>query len=346
VPGKVGQAFAFNGTDAYVQVPSDNALNTPAVSVEAWVNSTTLGRNKYILSKGADGDHAGSYALYTAETGLRFYVYDGTTFAESPDPGPGVWDGQWHHVVGTYDGATVRLYVDGAEVGTGTPASLQIRYGLSTTDDLFIGTYGTTDSVYAFNGLVDEPSIYNRALSAADVRRLFAADSRGKSAAGQGVVVDLPLATATELTGGIANIRDVVGSPFDDVLVGGGGNVLDGGGGRNLLIAGGSASTLIGSSDEDILIAGTTTYDDDLTALTDILSVWSAPGAYAERTARLVDDHSYAYSLNPGTVHGNGGGNHIVGKPSGTATPDVYFADLAAGDILDLTQDDRLVPIT
>lgn len=345
LPGKVGQAFGFNGANAYVQIPTDNSLDTPSVSVEAWVNSTTLGRNKYIVSKGADGDHAASYALYTAETGLRFYVYDGATFSESPDPGPGIWDGGWHHVVGTYDGANVRLYVDGAEVGSGTPANLRINYGLPTSNDLFIGTYGTTNSIYAFGGLVDEPSIYNLALTAAEVQQLYAAGSGGKSVVAHGVAVDLPLGTATALTGGVTHIQNVTGSAFNDILVGNGGNVLDGGGGRNLLIAGGSASTLLGGSGEDILIAGTTTYDANLAALTDILAVWSGGSSYADRVSRLVDDPGYAFSLNERTVHSNGGGNKLTGKKGGAATMDLYFANIAAGDLLDATPDDRLVAI-
>jgi len=182
-------------------------------------------------------------------------------------------------------------------------------------------------------------------LTAAEVQQLFAADSRGKSAVAQGVIVDLPLGEATELTGGIANIRNVTGSPLADVLVGNGGNVLDGGGGRNLLIAGGSASTLIGGSGEDILIGGTTNYDRNLTALTDILAVWTGGGSYAERVSRLVDDAGYAFSLNSGTVQGNGGGNKLTGKKAGAATQDLYYADLAAGDIFDATADDRLVAI-
>ena len=44
-----------------------------------------------------------------------------------------VWDGTWHHVAGTYDGAAVRFYVDGAQVGTGTPASGPIVYGLAAS---------------------------------------------------------------------------------------------------------------------------------------------------------------------------------------------------------------------
>src|SRR5206468_3148894 len=53
--GEVGQSFSLNGVDSYVQVPNSPNLEPANVSVEAWVNSTTLGRNKYILDKGADG---------------------------------------------------------------------------------------------------------------------------------------------------------------------------------------------------------------------------------------------------------------------------------------------------
>jgi Concanavalin A-like lectin/glucanases superfamily len=37
-----------------------------------------------------------------------------------------VWDGKWHHAAGTYDGSTVRLFIDGVEVGRGTPANTPI----------------------------------------------------------------------------------------------------------------------------------------------------------------------------------------------------------------------------
>src|SRR5262249_62366801 len=104
------------------------------------------------------------------------------------------------------------------------------------------------------------------------------------------------------------------------------------------------ASTLLGGTDEDILIAGTTDYDANLAALTDILAVWSGGGSYADRVGRLVDDPGYAFSLNAGTVHSNGGGNKLTGK-KGAPTQDLYFANMAAGDLLDATADDRLVDI-
>jgi hypothetical protein len=326
-PGKVGQAFSFNGVDGYVQAVNSFILESPTVSVEAWVNSSSVDRDSYILAQGASGDVAASYALYTGpDSGLRFYVFDGTTYVESPDAGSGVWDGNWHHVVGTYDGTNVRLYVDGAEVGSGTPTNLQINYSLPDSSDLFIGTYnGKTNRNYDFSGLIDEPSVFNRALGATEVQSLFAAGSSGKSAAGGGVSVNLQAGTATELTGGIANIQKVTGSAFSDILVGKGGNVLDGGGGRDLLIAGGAAGTLIGGGDEDILIGGTTAYDLDPAALASILAEWTDPNSdYATRVANLLAG-SGAPALDATTVHGNPVGNTLTGG----AGLDLFFGSLA-----------------
>ena len=77
---------------------------------------------------------------------MTFFVFDGQeSYAASPADGV-VYDGQWHHLVGTYDGNAVRLYVDGTEIGLGTPASFPIGYNLSNSNDLFIGA-GTTTSI-------------------------------------------------------------------------------------------------------------------------------------------------------------------------------------------------------
>ncbi|HTK75270.1 MAG TPA: LamG domain-containing protein, partial [Gemmataceae bacterium] len=351
-PGEVGQAFRFNGNDSQVRVPDSPALEPAVLTVELWVNSSQPGNQTYLLSKGASGDSFGSYALDTASgDGLFFDVFTSGGFFRSPAaPLQSVFDGQWHHVAGTFDGQVVRLYVDGAEQGAGTtlPGPASLAYNLPTHNDLLLGNYdngGASNFNYHFAGLLDEVSVYSRALSATEIQGIVAAGGAGKSMAGPGVVVDLPLGTATGLDGGITRIRNVIGSAFDDILVGNGGNVLDGGGGRNLLIAGGSASTLIGGGDEDILIAGTTSYDRNLTALNNILALWSGAGSYAERAGRLVDDPGFAFSLNAGTVHSNGGGNKLTGKTGGATTKDLYFANIAAGDLFDANAADRFVAI-
>ena len=145
-PGVVGRAFQFDG-ECYVRIPNAPSLNSPAITVEAWVKSsgdgtTAQGVYRYLVAKGVHADEAASYGLYTGCTGgLFFYVYDRTLDAAvSKGPGPEFWDGKWHHVAGTFDGATVRLYVDGKQVGNGAPAAIKIDYNLPDGNDLFIGT--------------------------------------------------------------------------------------------------------------------------------------------------------------------------------------------------------------
>jgi hypothetical protein len=119
ISGKLGTAALRFGGDDFVEVASSALLESPTISAEAWVRSSEPGFLAYILSKGAKECVAASYGLYTGSSGgLFFYIFDGASFILSPDGGRAVWDGNWHHVAGTFDGHTVRLYVDGTEVGS------------------------------------------------------------------------------------------------------------------------------------------------------------------------------------------------------------------------------------
>ena len=187
--GEVADAFSFTGSQ-YVQVPQSASLEPAAVTVDAWVNAAgSPGQFLYIVSKGGVGDVGGSYALYTgASGGLQFYIFDGTLIHFSPAAAAGLWDGNWHHAAGVFDGAAVHLFVDGAEVGSGTPASTTIAYGLTgdsnVTNDFFIGDYnpacvGCSQS-YAFVGAVDEVELFQRALSPGEIAAISSAGHAGK----------------------------------------------------------------------------------------------------------------------------------------------------------------------
>jgi hypothetical protein len=170
--GYFGSALSFDGGTARVHVDDGSPLEPKSsVSVAAWVNSSTAqGTDKYIIAKGASSCSAASYGLYTGlNGGLRFYVSqnNGGSFTLSPDAGSRVWNGGWHFVVGTYDGSSVRLYVDGRQVGDGTPMSGAIDYKYAD-NDLFIGHYNGC-SALDFKGAIDEPQVWSRALSSSDV---------------------------------------------------------------------------------------------------------------------------------------------------------------------------------
>ncbi len=336
VPGKVGQAFSFDGDGDYVHVQNAATLEPTTVSVEAWVNSTTLtefGEYNYILAKGAKGFSGASYALVTSiNSGLWFYIGNGSAFGYSPDAGTGVWDGNWHHVVGTYDGTHVRLYVDGAEVGNGNEAVNFLGYGLPDSNDLYIGTYNGIAG-YSFDGLIDEPAVFNKALSTEEIQKMFEAGSDGKSVLAKGVTVNLRNSTATGLAGGINKIQNVIGSSSHDILVGNGGNVLTGGDGRDLLIAGLTASQLLGGDDEDILIGGTTLHDTNAANLKAIQDIWTSGASYNDRVNSLRGE-----LLATGNVFSNGVQDTLFGQ-GGT---DFFFA---GQEQMDAVEGEELVGI-
>jgi hypothetical protein len=141
IPGRFGNALRFADVADQVLIAHSPTLEPAAVTVEAWVRAPmSPGLARYIVEQGAQTCQAASYGLYTGEFGgLAFYVStaQGSTYTVSPAVSAAIWDGAWHHVAGTFDGAVVRLYVDGREIGTGTPTAITaIGYGLPNSDGL------------------------------------------------------------------------------------------------------------------------------------------------------------------------------------------------------------------
>jgi uncharacterized surface protein with fasciclin (FAS1) repeats len=179
-PGRVGSGLYFDGNQSVV-VPPSPVLEPATVSVEAWVRHLgypgTASVAHIVAKGGAWGSSAASYALFSFG-GLQFYVSSTAAVVKSPDAGPGVWDGAWHHIVGTYDGAAVRLFVDGSEIGHGSPMTQPILYGTVPPFDLSIGNYGDTDTFnysYPFIGDIDEVKVYGRALSPCEITAAYLA---------------------------------------------------------------------------------------------------------------------------------------------------------------------------
>lgn len=159
----VGKALRFDGND-YIAIPDNSSLHQQRLTVEAWVRRDgSPGQWKYIVSKGGDRCEAGSYGLYSSlNGGIAFYVYDGSKWWRSPQGSRSIWDDRWHHVAGTYDGTKVRLFVDGWEVGTGTPFSGKISYEQPYGQGA-IGSYRGSCAL-TMSGVVDEVRIWRAAL--------------------------------------------------------------------------------------------------------------------------------------------------------------------------------------
>lgn len=172
--------FAFNGNN-FVVVSNTPALEPSRVSVAAWVQApaSSIKSYRYIVSKELNVVSA-SYALYMGPNGgLYFYVSTNSGYILSPDGGPGLWNGKPHYVVGTFDGSAVRLFVDGTQVGNGTPTNGAISYATSRPD-LFVGTFsGDTSGYFNWLGTVRDLQIFNRALLPSEIQAVFVAGSAG-----------------------------------------------------------------------------------------------------------------------------------------------------------------------
>lgn len=158
-------ALRFAGDD-YVTVPDSTTLEPAHISVGAVVRATgSPGEYRYIVSKGALQCQTASYGLFTGLAGgLRFYISDGVNYDLSADAGRQLWDGNWHVVLGTFDGGLVRLFVDGHEVGTATPSGITMAFGFSTNDNFYIGDYrGSCADPHGFVGDIDAVAVANRA---------------------------------------------------------------------------------------------------------------------------------------------------------------------------------------
>jgi hypothetical protein len=161
-----GSALRFDGND-FVRIPNSPALESQKVTVSAWVRGTgSPGTYRYIVGKGAKDCDSSSYGLFTSDNGgLRFYVTDTSGAWQTSglvDPSV-VWNGKWHHVAGTFDGTTVKLFVDGKLIANPDGTSQPIDYNMSTSGDASLGGFlGTCDLYYS--GDIDDVAIFSQAL--------------------------------------------------------------------------------------------------------------------------------------------------------------------------------------
>jgi hypothetical protein len=176
-PGRYGQAFSLDGTDDFVQFPDAENLDGMAqLTVDAWVKFNALpnGKEQFILSKAeAVGVGSNSYAFWLQGATMRLTAAVETTSGLTTLQAPEAFTDttNFHHLALTYDGLTARFFVDGV-LKSSSALSGSV---LNTTYPVLIGRRsgpGVDGNGDAFNGLVDEAGISNRALSDAEIQAI------------------------------------------------------------------------------------------------------------------------------------------------------------------------------
>ncbi len=162
--GKFGKALTFNGTNAWVSVPNSTSLNpTAGVTMEAWVNPSTTSGWRTVMFKEQTGNL--TYGLYSNTSASRPNTQVFVSGSDRNLDGTAqVAANTWTHLAATYDGANIRLFVNGTQAAT----IAQTGAIATSTGVLHIG--GNAVWGEWFQGMIDEVRIYNRALSAAEIQ--------------------------------------------------------------------------------------------------------------------------------------------------------------------------------
>ena len=182
--GPFTNAFEFDGTGDYVSVAHDADLNvTGDITVSAWIYPHTFGSvddENRIVFKGAGRHIENLFTLDIDDSNITFNLHEndgvGDTAAgcdatneECARGATTLSANTWYHVVGTYDGATARIYVNGALDGSNDFVST----GTGNTDPLMIG--GRDNNTDMFDGAIDDVRLYDRALSDSEVSAMYQA---------------------------------------------------------------------------------------------------------------------------------------------------------------------------
>ena len=169
-----GSALQFDGHDDYIEISNEEVFDVPdKLTLSAWIRPNSF--DSRIVSKWKSGNLA--YVLYLMPGGNIEFAFSSNCSWNSGGNGPNAWrvesiqtvDSEtWSHCAAVHDGSTIKVYVNGNET---------IRTSVSDTictagnENVKIGIDG--DGYGPFNGLIDEVMIYNRALSADQIRTLM-----------------------------------------------------------------------------------------------------------------------------------------------------------------------------
>ena len=168
--GYVNEGLSFDGINNYAEINDSSNLDIAnQITMEAWIKPATTINSTNSNMRIVDKQNA-YYLLFDypgANGRLKLILRIGGNYVDLSST-TNSWNAdQWYHIVGTYDGVTMSIYVNGAR------ENFKSKTGnIENTDyKIFFGTRAVNNVAtnMFFDGLIDEVKIYNRALNATEV---------------------------------------------------------------------------------------------------------------------------------------------------------------------------------
>jgi hypothetical protein len=163
--GRYGRALSFDGVNDWVAVADANTLDlTTAMTLEAWVRPTGVnGYRTVAMKETATGM---SYGLFSSAKSNLPAAHVHTTSEQNARGPVQLAAGTWSHMAATYDGLTLRLFVNGTQVATKA-----ITGGGMAVSAAPLRIGGNAVWAEWFSGLIDEVRVYRRALTATEIQQ-------------------------------------------------------------------------------------------------------------------------------------------------------------------------------
>jgi hypothetical protein len=213
--GRINGALEFNGTSDFVEFARSPSLDlTDVLSMTLWVKTTSAanGVAKALLMKGEF-----TYGMRITEANdLEFRIFSGG-YVSIVTPVTSAFDGVWHHLAGVYDGAALKLYVDGQ-----LKASAAHTGVINKDNNYYVNfgrnSQGDSNHRWWYAGTMDDVRLYHRALTEDELLKMLHPELAMMPSPADGAKDAWPEAVLSWVPGSSAQTHDVyLGTVLADV---------------------------------------------------------------------------------------------------------------------------------
>jgi hypothetical protein len=153
--GKIGKCVTYDGVNDVLEFTPTTPIGNGKISLSCWVKTAEAGNVKYFIS-------GNGFGLATTASKVSMVISAPNTSSAISNP---ITANEWTHVVGTFDGTNIQIFINGSWVA-------------STNNPGNMGGFNSVLKLAKVNGIywagsIDELYIYNRALSPAEVTQLY-----------------------------------------------------------------------------------------------------------------------------------------------------------------------------
>ena len=197
--GNTNSSYNFNGTNNYISLPTGFTTGSASKSFSVWFYLTN-GTYNFVLDGGTSVNGSSFGLFWNSNPTINKLTFhgDGTTYDyEFTD----INFNQWYHTVITYDGTTVKSYLNGVYIG-----SKIVTLNTSTTSNIKVGCRNNTSAYFV--GKIDDIGVWNRALTQQEITDLYNSNSCPNPPAS----AITPQSSTTFCTGGFVNLNANTGT--------------------------------------------------------------------------------------------------------------------------------------